>query len=98
MLRQAKELFVRLHCNQRSRGAQARCLAVMAQAQSSSQELHNASLAIVDEDHSELSRRIATAFLAPYFRPAEHIAEQDVDRLMNTGRCTFVIDIPPRFA
>ena len=69
----------------------------MAQAQSSSQELHNASLAIVDEDHSELSRRIAAAFLAPYFRPAEYIAEQDVDRLMNTGRYTFVIDIPPRF-
>ena len=72
-------------------------LAVMAQAQSSSQELHNASLAIVDEDHSELSRRIAAAFLAPYFRPAEYVAERDVDRLMNTGRYTFVIDIPPRF-
>ena len=31
--------------------------AIMAQAQSNSQELHNASIAIVDEDHSELSRR-----------------------------------------
>lgn len=72
-------------------------LAVIAQAQSSSQELRNASLAIVDEDHSELSRRIAHAFLPPYFRPPQYIAERDVDRLMNTGRYTFVIDIPPNF-
>ena len=47
-------------------------LAVIAQAQSNSQELHNASIAIVDEDHSELSRRIARAFLPPYFKPPQH--------------------------
>ncbi len=72
-------------------------LAVMAQAQSNSQELHNASIAIVDEDHSELSRRIASAFLPPYFRQPQYVEERDVDRLMNTGRYTFVVDIPPRF-
>lgn len=72
-------------------------LAIMAQAQSNSQELHNASLAIVDEDHSELSRRIAAAFLPPYFKRPEYVQERDVDQLMNTGKYTFVIDIPPRF-
>ncbi len=72
-------------------------LAIIAQAQSNSQELHNASLAIVDEDHSELSRLIAAAFLPPYFKTPEYVAERDVDRLMNTGSYTFVIDIPPRF-
>jgi len=72
-------------------------LAVMAQAQSSSQELHNASIAIVDEDHSELSRRIASAFLPPYFRTPQYVEERDLDRLMNTGKYTFIIDIPPRF-
>lgn len=72
-------------------------IAVMAQAQSNSQELHNASIAIVDEDHSELSRRIASAFLPPYFKAPQYVEERDVDRLMNTGRYTFVIDIPPRF-
>lgn len=72
-------------------------IAVMAQAQSNSQELHNASVAIVDEDHSELSRRIASAFLPPYFKAPQYVEERDVDRLMNTGRYTFVIDIPPRF-
>ena len=39
-----------------------RVLAIIAQAQSSSQEVHNASIAIADEDHSELSRRIAACF------------------------------------
>ncbi|WP_045837375.1 ABC transporter permease [Hyphomicrobium sp. 99] len=72
-------------------------LAVIAQTQSNSQELHNASLAIVDEDNSELSRRIAHAFLPPYFKPAEYVAERDVDQLMDTGKYTFVIDIPPHF-
>jgi ABC-2 type transport system permease protein len=41
--------------------------AVIMQARSNSQELHNASIGIVDEDHSELSYRIAHAFLPPYF-------------------------------
>ncbi len=72
-------------------------LAVIAQAQSSSQELHNASLAVVDEDHSQLSRRIAGAFLPPYFKPAQPVAEHDVNRLMDTGKYTFIIDIPPNF-
>ncbi|AWM85390.1 ABC transporter permease [Microvirga sp. 17 mud 1-3] len=72
-------------------------LAIMAQAQSSSQEVHNASVAIVDEDRSNLSRRIQHAFLLPYFQAPQLIAEQDVVPLMNAGRYTFVIDIPPRF-
>jgi len=72
-------------------------LAVISQAQSNAQELHNASLGIVDEDRSELSRRIARAFLLPYFKPAQLIEERDVDRLMNAGKYTFVIDIPPNF-
>src|SRR5271166_560394 len=72
-------------------------LAVLAQAQSNAQELHNASLAVVDEDHSELSRRITRAFLPPYFRPAQLVDHSDIDPLMNTGRYTFIIDIPPHF-
>ena len=72
-------------------------LAVMAQAQSSSQEVHNASIGIVDEDHSQLSRRIAHAILPPYFQTPQPIAERDIVPLMNTGRYTFVIDIPPNF-
>ena len=72
-------------------------LAVIAQAQSYSQELHNASIGIVDEDHSELSRRIAHAFLPPYFQVPQPIVERDIVPLMNSGRYTFVVDIPPNF-
>ena len=72
-------------------------LAIIAQAQSSSQEVHNASVALVDEDHSQLSRRIAQAFLPPYFQTPQPIAERDIVPLMNEGRYTFVIDIPPNF-
>ncbi len=72
-------------------------IAVIAQAQSNSQELHNASIAYVDEDQSELSRRIVRAFLPPYFQTPQPIAERDIIPLMNAGRYTFIIDIPPDF-
>jgi ABC-2 type transport system permease protein len=72
-------------------------LAVISQAQSNSQELYHASIAVVDEDHSELSRRITQAFLLPYFKPPVAIAEADVEHLMNAGTYTFVMDIPPNF-
>jgi ABC-2 type transport system permease protein len=72
-------------------------LAIIAQAQGNMQELHNGSIGIVDEDRSELSRRIARAFLPPYFRPPQSVEQRDVDHLMNTGRFTFVVDIPPHF-
>jgi len=72
-------------------------LAIIAQAQSSAQEVRNASVAIVDEDHSELSRRIGHAFLPPYFQTPQPAAEHDIVPLMNAGKYTFVIDIPPNF-
>ena len=72
-------------------------LTVILQARSSSQELHNASIAIVDEDGSELSRRIAHAFYPPLFQLPQLIAEGDIIPFMNQGKYTFVIDIPPNF-
>jgi ABC-2 type transport system permease protein len=72
-------------------------LAVTLQARSNSQELHNASIAIVDEDNSELSRRIIHAFFPPLFQSPRLIAEREIIPLMNKGRYTFVIDIPPDF-
>jgi len=70
---------------------------IVLQARSNSQELHNASIAIVDEDHSTLSRRIAGAFLPPLFQPAKYIVERDIAPMMNNGAFTFVVDIPPYF-
>jgi ABC-2 type transport system permease protein len=65
--------------------------------QGSSQEVHNASFGVVDEDHSDLSRQIVSAFPAPYFRPPRAVAERDITRLMDTGQYTFILDIPPNF-
>jgi len=72
-------------------------LAIITQTQSNAQELHNASIAVVDEDRSELSRRIIHAFLPPYFQQPQPIGESDIVPLMNAGRYTFVVDIPPNF-
>ena len=72
-------------------------LAVISQAQSNSQELYHASIAVVDEDHSELSRRIIHAFLMPYFKPPVLVSESQIEHLMNAGTYTFIVDIPPNF-
>ncbi len=72
-------------------------LQIMAQANSYSQEVHNAAVGLVDEDHSELSRRIAGAFLPPYFQHARPITEREIIPQMNAGKFTFVVDIPPNF-
>jgi ABC-2 type transport system permease protein len=60
-------------------------------------ELRNASVGVVDEDHSPLSARLADALLPPFFLPPQPIAAGDIDGAMDSGRLTFVIDIPPRF-
>jgi ABC-2 type transport system permease protein len=72
-------------------------IAVYVPATGTGLELRNASVAIVDEDESRLSARIADAFLPPFFLPPERIAIADIDRVMDAGRYTFVIDIPPDF-
>ena len=72
-------------------------LQIMAQANSYSQEVHNAAVGLVDEDHSELSRRIAGAFLPPYFQHVRPITEREIIPQMNAGKFTFVVDIPPNF-
>lgn len=60
-------------------------------------ELHNAAIAVVDEDRSALSQRILGAFYGPYFRPPALIQLRDVDPGLDAGRYTFVLDIPPHF-
>jgi ABC-2 type transport system permease protein len=73
-------------------------VAVYAQAQSSSQELHNAAIAIVDEDNSPLSHYIIEGFhLPPYFNSPRMISLRDVNRFMDNGTYTFILDIPLHF-
>lgn len=59
--------------------------------------LHKAPIAIVDEDRSPLSQRIADAFYLPYFLPPAHITADEMDARMDAGLDTFAIDIPPEF-
>ena len=62
-----------------------------------SQELHNAPVAIVDEDASPLSSRLAGALYPPYFKPPELIRLDQVDAAMNSNQYAFVLVIPPHF-
>jgi ABC-2 type transport system permease protein len=71
--------------------------AVYGPAKGARMELIDASVAVVDEDRSTLSRRIEDALLRPYFLPPGHLAAAEVDTAMDADRYTFVIDIPPRF-
>jgi ABC-2 type transport system permease protein len=59
--------------------------------------LNKAPIAIVDEDQSQLSRRIINAFYPPFFTAPTLIGQRQVDPGMDQGRYTFVLDIPPNF-
>ena len=71
--------------------------AIYAGASFMSGTLNRAALAIVNEDHSPLSLRIEEAFHAPYFLPPRLISASKIDRRLDTGADTFVLDIPPNF-
>ena len=59
--------------------------------------LNKAPIAIVDEDQSALSTRIAGAFYPPYFSLPVFITAQEMDSRMDAGLTTFALDIPPNF-
>ncbi|BEP38324.1 ABC transporter permease (plasmid) [Variovorax sp. V59] len=61
------------------------------------ESLHHAAIAIVDEDGSPLSARIVSAFYPPHFKTPALISLAEVDAAMDSGRQTFVLDIPPGF-
>lgn len=59
--------------------------------------VHNASVAIVDEDHSALSRQLAQALQPPEFQTPVLLPYAQLDQVMDSGQYTFVINIPARF-
>jgi len=71
--------------------------AIYAAATGASTEATNLSVGIVDEDHSDLSRRIADGLTPPTFKPAVEIAATEIDAAMDAQRFLFVIEIPPKF-
>ena len=70
---------------------------VYTKATSMPETLHNAPIAIVDEDNSALSQRVASAFYPPQFTPPAMIDYGDVDPGMDAGLYTFALVIPPNF-
>ncbi|MFJ3057507.1 ABC transporter permease [Herbaspirillum sp. NPDC087042] len=61
------------------------------------ESLHNAAIAIVDNDASPLSARIAAAFYPPHFRTPRLVSAAQADAGMDDGDYTFVLDIPADF-
>lgn len=59
--------------------------------------LQNAPIAIVDEDQSPLSARIASAFYPPHFTEPAMVSLNEMDPGMDEGRYTFALVIPPDF-
>ncbi|MFT2092507.1 ABC transporter permease [Paraglaciecola sp. 2405UD69-4] len=72
-------------------------LAIYGQATATSETVNNASVAIVDEDHSALSGIIANALYPPYFNVPELITADQVNAAMDQSRFMFVVEIPPNF-
>jgi len=59
--------------------------------------IHLAPIAIVDEDRSPLSARIASTFYPPHFLHPAMISLSELDPGMDAGRFTFALVIPPNF-
>lgn len=62
-----------------------------------SQELRNAPVAVVDEDQSQLSKRLIGALTPPYFKTPEMVTMQQMDAELDHGRYSFGIVIPANF-
>lgn len=59
--------------------------------------LHRVPMAIVDQDVSPLSQRIASAFYPPMFTTPAMISPDRMDRGLDEGLFTFALNIPPNF-
>lgn len=60
-------------------------------------EMRNASVAVVDQDHSILSYRLRDSLIAPDFKPVQEIQQNQIDEVMDKGQYTFVLTIPPNY-
>jgi ABC-2 type transport system permease protein len=72
-------------------------VAIYAESTAKSEAVNNASVGIVDEDHSALSRAIVNALYPPYFKEPNMLEANAVDQAMYDDKYMFVISIPPKF-
>jgi len=71
--------------------------AVYTVATGASTEAKDLTVGVVDEDRSDLSRRLLDALNPPLFKRAVLITANEIDPNMNDGRLIFVLEIPPQF-
>jgi len=72
-------------------------IAVFTVATGASTEATNLTVGVVDEDRSDLSRRLLDALNPPLVKRSVLIAANEIDANMDAGRLVFVLEIPPRF-
>ncbi|KFI28320.1 membrane protein [Haematobacter massiliensis] len=72
-------------------------LSVYSSSRATPQTLNRATIGIVDEDRSQVSARIGSAFYPPYFVAPNDIQIAEMDRRMDQGLDTFALDIPLNF-
>ncbi|HBO4965596.1 MULTISPECIES: ABC transporter permease [Pseudomonadaceae] len=58
---------------------------------------HRATIGVIDEDRSQVSTRIISAFQLPYFLKPKPIDLIEMDQGMDAGLYTFTLNIPPSF-
>ena len=71
--------------------------AVMMEARGAGDTVHNASIAIVDEDNSPLSRQIAGALMPPWFQTPLYMNANQAAAAMDRGDVMFTLNFPPDF-
>jgi ABC-2 type transport system permease protein len=72
-------------------------LAILVEAGGVTGSVRNASVGVVDEDGSALSRSLIATFQPPEFQPPVAITDGEIDAAMDAGRFLFVLVVPPRF-
>lgn len=71
--------------------------AILSQAKGISSEVHNASIAFIDEDQSILSKELIASFYPPRFKTPQLIQPQDAAKAMDRSEFMFIVAIPPQF-
>jgi ABC-2 type transport system permease protein len=73
-------------------------VAVMLEASGAGDTVRNASIAIVDEDHSPLTRQISSALMPPWFQEPIFLPAGQASAAMDRGEIMFILTFPPDFA
>lgn len=73
-------------------------MSVISNAKSTPDSINNAAIAILDQDQTQLSRRICDAFLPPMFATPHYLHDyNEINDSMDKGVYTFIVVIPSGF-